>query len=304
MLRFLVLIAASFCILGCSPKSETSAVIEEVVTDTVSVVEVFEEVTITTPEAYRDRLAELPTTPQSIITGLELFAKTFDKSNSTMNDKALFYYIEFQSKVMAQLDKDVAGHPDIESINNIAYGDSSVTSKGAWEYMRTMDENGLKFGVSEGYVFVKRKPEVIEQYFYSNLTDGTKEFFKQFAKESDQELASDAGIIIPIRDVADRIVFWDLFLSRYPDHVFSNYAYNELKSDRYYLMSGMENTPAYDYETKKVNPEFASSFEYITGTYPNTKSGNIFKGLLAVLVKNDSIRTEEVDNYIGKYSPW
>jgi hypothetical protein len=308
MLRSLTYLTfVSIILFRCSSKpNDQEAVAEPIENDTAvsNLTEPAQGPYLSTAESYRDELDKLPVNSKAILTGLELFETSFPKENKDANDKALYYYLLFQGKIIAKLDEELAGRRDANDVNSLAYGDSTVKSKTARSYVQEMDKNGLKFGSTEGFPFVKPKLEIVKKYFYPALNASTQSFFDQYTIQSDQELSSDAGIIIPIQELAERVLFWDEFVSRYPSHTFSEHATREFKINRYYLMAGMENTPAYDYETKKLDREFANAFEFIITKHPASSSADVLKNLMTILVKNDTTKTEEAEEFISKYSPY
>lgn len=128
---------------------------------------------------------------------------------------------------------------------------------------------------------------IIDYHFiddYSGqLSQEMLDFTEFMTLNSDDPWAMDGGIIIPLTDLADRITLGEQFIVKYPSSVMKEQVQTQYG---YYLRSfigGLDNTPLVLFETKKIDPEFVSAFDYFLETYSDLKTAETVETLQAEL---------------------
>jgi hypothetical protein len=154
---------------------------------------------------------------------------------------------------------------------------------------------------SEGAVYLDRDAPQLQTYFGNYVTPAMKEYLGQVIVEEQQELSEDAAIVIPISDLANRLVFWDEFSTKYPQHIFAETASARRDAYLLFLLSGMDNTPAFDFESKKINKDYMDAYTMILSTHPNMPSAKVIKEFVELLKKNNYTHTAQVDEFVKKY---
>lgn len=104
------------------------------------------------------------------------------------------------------------------------------------------------------------------------------DFAEFMALNSDKPWAMDGGVIIPIRDLADRVAQGEQFMVRYPDSVMRDKVKTQFE---YYLRSflaGLDNTPLFPFENYKADPEFFEAYNYFLNAYPNLETAETVRG--------------------------
>jgi hypothetical protein len=255
-------------------------------------------------DRYKNELESLPMEPESALAALNFFKDEFNKDDSLVNDQALGIYFKFQRKLIEALNNRLMESSDYEEINSLAYADTAQQSAVAFSFEKKIIESGLAIAFEEGSVFIDAAPGIISEYFYDFVTSGTQMYLKQFEIEMNQISAADAGIIIPMQEFADRLGRWDTFIKQYPNNIFNDDGRRQLKFYRYYFLVGMDNTPAFDYESNRLSQEFMDAYAYFLKQYPSTSSSTVVRNYLDHLKKADYIKTEEVEKFAAKYSPY
>ena len=103
--------------------------------------------------------------------------------------------------------------------------------------------------------------------------------------------------------LARRLGFWEEFLIRYPATIFKEHALNNITYYRYYLMVGMDNTPAFDYQSNQLLDEYKEAMIYYHNTFAGTPSADILRAYLDILSKNNHTYNEAVIDFLGQYRP-
>jgi hypothetical protein len=140
-------------------------------------------------------------------------------------------------------------------------------------------------------------------FFYNHLSPATQEFYDQFEAETNQDLSEDGGLLITPVELAQRLAFWQEFLSRYPNNLFAQFARNKVAYYQYYLLAGMDNTPAFDFETNKMQPEFIEGYAYLNQHHPDLACTKVFNEYLTLLKTTNYKRTEAVSHFIEQHRP-
>jgi hypothetical protein len=253
---------------------------------------------IVTAEDYSKHLDSLDATISSSFLGLEIFQKSFVKENPQENDKALRAYLEFQNKLIGTLEQELFNNTEFYDRLSITYGDSAKTDKDVIAYEGQLKQNGLKLRSAEGSVFMDSDPEKFSEYFGPYVTDGTKEFLQQYSAELNEPYQEDAGLTISVPQLGDRLIFWDKFLTKYPDHIFGDHAEDYYRTFSRTMLTGLDNTLAYDMKSLEWSKEFLDEYQSLVKTYPETQTAKLLSRYLELLSSNDFKYSDKVQAFI------
>lgn len=254
--------------------------------------------------AYLDSLQHLSNTPASSLHALEIFRDHFDKQYPEQNDKAFKAYLEYQVILIDTLYNQLIKRPDYEKISSLVWADASLHEPEGLQYENQLNQYGLVLKSTEGFIYIGRSTNPIRAFFYNHLSPATEEFYNQFEFETNQDLAEDGMLLITPKELAVRLAFWDAFLSKHPGHLFAQFAKNNTRDYLHYLMEGMDNTPAFDFETKKLYPEFLEAYQYLNHNYPTLACTAVINEYLILLKTHEYQRTEAVTRFIKQHSSY
>jgi hypothetical protein len=251
---------------------------------------------------YLDSLHHLPFAPASSLHALEIFRDHFDKHDPDQNDIAFHDYLEYQATLIDTLNHQLAVRQDYEKISSLIWADASQHEPEGLQYEQQLHQYGLALKSTEGFIYIDRNTDPIRTFFFNHLSPATKEFYNQFEMETNQHLSEDGMLLILPQQLAERLAFWENFLVKYPDHLFAEFAKNNIEDYLRYLLEGMDNTPAFDFETKKLYPEFLDAYEYMNQHDPTLASTTVINAYARLLKKTNYKRTEEVSQFIGAHT--
>ena len=252
---------------------------------------------------YLDSLHHLLFVPASSLHALEIFRDHFNKHDPYQNDNAFNAYLEYQAILIDTLNNQLVNRPDYEKINSLIWADASQHEPEALQYEQQLNQYGLVLQSTEGFIYIDRSTGPIRAYFFNHLSPSTKEFYDQFEMEKNQNLSEDGMLLISPRQLAERLAFWENFLMKYPDHLFAEFAKNNTEDYLRYLMDGMDNTPAFEFETKNLYPEFLNAYQYLKQHHPSLVSTSVINEYVLLLKKQNYQRTEVVVHFINQHSP-
>lgn len=254
---------------------------------------------------YRDSLNVLPYYSfNSNRKGLEIFSRSIDKSDSSRCDEALKDFLRFQKQLIDELNQQLYARPDFDTINTLIWADTILHALKALTFQKELHQEGLLIRFSEGGIYIDADMEPIRATFYSYLTRPTKLFFDQFMFESNQGIAEDGGMYITEYELADRLGFWEEFVMNNPNHIFKDFADDNIKYYRYYLMIGMDNTPAFDFESRKLQAKYKQALIYYQQRFGKTPGAPIFKKYLTLVESNNDMLVGEAAQFVDSYTPW
>ena len=154
--------------------------------------------------------------------------------------------------------------------------------------------------IGEGYTELRTKPDFYYNLFKNQLTSDYNDFLEIESKEDLVLYSADAGIIIPFKEVAERVLNWEKFLNKYP----SSKLYGQARENYlFYIMDylfGEDNTPTIDYQSKAIYPENKIEFERFISKNPTSKSVVLVQFLLDNIDKTES--TDDLRKILDKES--
>ena len=154
--------------------------------------------------------------------------------------------------------------------------------------------DGFKLSSSEGMFYIEIDyPQIMTKYgpYASNQMSG---YLQIMARETAKHFAEDAALIISPDELRDRIVAIENFSQKNPR--FQRLA-EVKKLDKMYrpaYLIGLNNTPAFNYQTNRLTEPFLKSFQSTVTKYPNSDFSRLIQDYLKVLQKNGYRKTQEV----------
>lgn len=160
---------------------------------------------------------------------------------------------------------------------------------------------GIKADFPEGMINLVEQPDYMMKHFGNLVSPSMKSYLTQQQKELAEGFAVDAGLTITPQAVAERLAFWDEFLKKNPRFVYHEDIRGFNKFMLGTLMSGLDNTPAFDWEDNKLNADWKAAYEWLMTKHQSTPSGQSIKEYYMLLKKHDFKRTKEVSAYNDKF---
>ena len=250
----------------------------------------------TTLKLFDAKLSTLPSAVSSSGDALKIFENEFNKSNPSSCDSAFDHFVKFQGSLISGLQEQFETRADYETMASGV--DESKLSKETKDYIEQLKANAILVAEEEGMTFLDTDPEAVRDHFHQYLSPSGKLYIDQWKKELEQPFAIDAGLTISVNDLVDRLAFWDDYLVKHPETIFKSEAQSKINSYRYFLLIGMDNTPAFDYDQGTVSEEFLNAYKKFSTEYPPSKNRDIIAEYLTVLEASDFKKSPEVEKFI------
>lgn len=285
-MKKLLWIAFIFLLAGCAKQQNAQ---QEAKTDRAAGTEVAD---------FEKLLNELPITDEkSVEKAMSFFHEHFSKDNKQAGDAAYVAFSKFHIRVQDTVATQVMGDEDFQTL---LYDEKEQKPAGQAR-AKELARYGFRPQATEGVVYLEQDPDFLAQNFNDYVSPAMQEYMEQFKKEQDQLWTGDNGILIPINELGNRAVFWEKFSKKHPDFILAENARGNHEGYLYYLLIGMNNTPAFDSESNYLTDPFKEAYQYVRNTYPDTETGEVVAQYYQLLLSTGFKRTKQSDALANKY---
>ncbi len=201
-------------------------------------------------------------------------------TNSKTVDALVADYLAFQDSFLKKgveeyTDEINSLHPyfnfNTESIDAIGIKESDLK-----EFYLSFSDSGFRLIALEGML-----NPIVDYHFLdtykTKVSPEISEYGSFMALNSDKPWARDAGIAIPLNDLADRIVIAEKYLSEYPNSEMKEKVISQYKLYLRTFLLGLDNTPLVNYGAKEVDASFIKAYHYFIDTYPEVKATKLVR---------------------------
>ena len=161
-------------------------------------------------------------------------------------------------------------------------------------------ENGFRLETAEGMVYPVVDWPRLKAFFADKCSNSMRMFIDQRVEEQLHQEYDDGGIIIPLEQVADRAVFWEKFNKSNPYFPLQEETRSSEEFGRQLLVTGADNTPIFDYDTKAISPEFRKMWDYVLTKYPDTKTAGLVRQMSNLCASEGWKRTDKVEAFVAQ----
>ncbi|MFH0735631.1 MAG: hypothetical protein V1773_14555 [bacterium] len=238
----------------------------------------------------------------------------FSKENSVLKDSAFVafwnYYLTVKDNFCNQITQ--TGLPiNYSAFTNISDYPSKASEKilkksgykfneTELKFLKDLNQYSLKLTSREGMYEVSfGNKRIIEDYFKSFISNDLYLFIEKTMDESIVPYAYDGAISIPLTDAAKRLVVWENISNSALPIYFIKQANDNYKNYLNALIAGIDNTPAFNPSTNRLNKKFETVYKGIIKNYKGTESAAKIKLYLELLKKNKFIKTQEIEIFIN-----
>ena len=214
--------------------------------------------------------------PKKIASGKQAWdyvKNRFPDSNKQTTDAAFFLLqhflcrMEYEGDYYTQTEQLPWTEQDQLAIHNNTFDANK------YPLTRQLANSGFRLAYAEGAIFPVVDYQVLADFFIPKCSPGAVDYLRQSLEEQLNPEFEDGGIVLPLQQVADRAVFWEKFNMNYPYFPLSDETRSYEQFTRQMLVTGSDNTPIFDYETKEILPEYKEMWDYVLSKYPQTATG-------------------------------
>ena len=179
--------------------------------------------------------------------------------------------------------------------------DRKISDPEITDFTSSLDRCGLILLRSEGMYYVDEKDDYFYNLFKDRISRAMTEYLKFRKKELKEGFSNDAGLIITFNQLYHRVLTWESFNTRYPDFV------NREETQNYYttymstLLTGMDNSPTFDYDTGILFPELKKLYSKIRSRHDSLNSTGTIKEYYELLKNSGFKKPADMDTFLKKH---
>lgn len=266
--------------------------------------------TVNPSEEYQTFVSALDTTQMSSSkTAVEKYKELYATATSEQADEGFLIFNKLYNSLAFNLDdqhyKKAIKDEQYDKYDQIAgmyngYNDGKDAPPEMVAYNTELASHGFGIGMTEGSTFVLQNRNFLKDYFYDKVSEPMKNYLGQKNKEAKEMFSSDGGLLISPTRLAERVIWAENFIKENPN--FHSELMEELKwSKKSYLttlLTGMDNTPLFDYETKQISSDFEEAYQTVTSSYSDTETAAMIKPYYEAIKNKNTKKQEEL---IAKY---
>ncbi|MBX7242115.1 MAG: SH3 domain-containing protein [Bacteroidia bacterium] len=151
------------------------------------------------------------------------------------------------------------------------------------DYTRNLARNGLVLDSEEGMTFVQTDPAFLLRKAGDRVSPAMKAYLALEEDEVKKRVAGDGGLTVSAKELARRTVEWEKFNRQYPGFTGFLISENYFRWGLCTLITGLDNTPAFNYDDQLLNDEFKEAYEWVIANHPDTKTGKAVKEIYDIL---------------------
>lgn len=161
--------------------------------------------------------------------------------------------------------------------------------------------NWIKLSCIEGiYIYAVNSEYLLEKYG-QYISTSYREWLKFILKR--ETVLQDGGFIVPPDTLREYIIFLEKFVDQNADFILISDAKDLLQSYLMIYLEGVDNSPIFDkWNTRKMKPEFKSSYEKFLSENKDSKYYSIVKELYDKSKSNDFTWDKDFDTWLLEYN--
>jgi hypothetical protein len=176
--------------------------------------------------------------------------------------------------------------------------DKNIDDDQTKDFKKCLDACGTELLMTEGSYYLDAKFDYFYSIFKGKVSADLDDFLKIRSIELKQGYSEDAGLLISFEDLYKRVIGWEDIITKYPDFFlkdYSEYYYSDYLST---LLTGMDNTPVFDFESQKLLPEVKKLYERVITLNDSRKSSKIISNYYNLLKKTDFKQPENIQEFL------
>jgi hypothetical protein len=166
------------------------------------------------------------------------------------------------------------------------------------KFKRCLDMCGLILLRTEGENYVDVNYDYYYKLFKGRVSPALTDYLKIRKKELRQGFSVDAELIISFHQLYKRVITWENFNTKYPDFFNKEDAQINYATYLSTLITGLDNSPLFDYDTGRLFPEIYNLYLKIISRHDSLKSTRVIKEYYKLLKASDFKMPDQLDQFL------
>ena len=165
-------------------------------------------------------------------------------------------------------------------------------------FKKSLEICGMELATSEGTFYVDETYYYLYKLFKNKVSPQLDEFLSMRSMELRQGYSDDAVLTISYDELYDRIINWEDFQIKNPDFFLKQEVEDNLKLYLSTMLTGIDNTPVFDYDTQILLPEIKNIYEKVIAKNDNRKSTEIITKYYNLLKEKEFKQNDDIDRFM------
>lgn len=231
---------------------------------------------------------------QNIDKALLLFAN--NKADSLGRDSMLVAFNEFMNSVMQEYyaARLIGNRKLMDQFEN---KEDQAESK---KLILSLAEHGINLSYREGDFYLEPNLVFVSNHLKGALTAGSKDYLKTKISLSTGGYIEKSEKLSPPDSLAHQIVAWEEFLQKNPNYMLKDEIQAQYIDVLAAYLSGLEQLPLFDANTKMLEPTFQASYIRYIEEYPDRESTKTVKKFYDLLASKGFKYDESLDSFLSE----
>jgi len=171
--------------------------------------------------------------------------------------------------------------------------------------LKTFKDNLNRCGIgifsTEGNYYLDVQPDYFYDNFRDRVSDGALTYLDIRRHELAEGFSEDAGLLISYKQVGQRVKTWENYLADFPNNVYSGEAEGYYNTYLETLLTGMDNSPVFEYNTNLIDPEVKTVYEGLMQDEQNSKSAKLVGDYYRMLSRHEFKTNDSVAVFLKEH---
>ena len=227
----------------------------------------------------------------------KIVIKCIPNLDSAKRDELFVIFNTFINKVSDNITDSLEIKYD--SITNKLY--ENIDDAEIKEFKKCLDLCNLQLAASEGTFYIELKYDYCYNLFKKKVSPALEEYLRILSIDKHEQFDEDAALLVSFDEVYKRVIVWEDFINKYHGFVLHKEAKDNFNTYLTILLTGEENTPAFDYENGTLMPDLKTLFEKIISKDEGRRSTKIISEYFNYLKGLKFKQPENTENFLKRF---
>jgi len=234
----------------------------------------------------------------SIDLALRIFCN--NRADSLSRDSMLVSFNEFMNSAMQEyFDNKLLGNKELTD-----HFGNKENQADAQKLTQTLATHGIHLNFNDGEFYLEPDLSFIRQRLGKVLTSSSMEYLTTRIKLARNFSGFSSGNKNQALSIPDSIAFqfvtWEDFLAKYPGYVMKDDIHSQYLDALTAYLSGLEQMPLFDPDTKKIDPNYLTSYQHFIESNPTRESARVVKKFYELLTRKGFKYDEAMDTFLSE----
>ena len=230
-------------------------------------------------------------------TAFHKFQQLFQGQPQEVCDTGFLLFWRFQRSLNTSdtITANFIGQVNLDTLAGTEYRDHNKLTPREQKAQQKLWDNFFIVQEEEGIAYITPGWRLMNKSFSAYVSTPMREVLAQQTKEEKEGFQEDAGLTIEPAQLAARAVWWEQFMDRYPNHIYTGWAKSNYNLLLHTLVAGMDNSPVMGYDSPFViTPYFDTAFRLIRDSFPHSHVNAVITSFLKAVSEHDSTTMRKI----------